>query len=122
MNIDELARSAAAEARGAAAERVDAATMLSPLYRTRRNRSVASIVAIVVVALSALIGTLVARAGGDSAAPPAVSPHTSCTHAKCPTLHHVVLTVPVTFTLPHTFQNGFEQKSLACFRGVPRRR
>ena len=111
MNIDELARSAAADARGVAAGAVDAPSMLARLYRTRRNRSIASIVTIVIVALSAVIGTLVARAGSNTAAPPATSPH-ACTSANCPKVHHVVLTTPVTFTLPHAFQNGFQQLSL----------
>jgi hypothetical protein len=109
VNIDELARSAATEARSVAAESVDPTAMLARLYRTRRNRSVASIVAIVVVAVAVAIGTVVARTGNGNDSAPAVSPPAPCVHATC---HHVVLKVPVTFTLPKTFQKGFHQYSL----------
>jgi hypothetical protein len=110
VNIDELARSAATEARTVAAESIDPAAMLGRLYRTRRNRSVASIVAIVIVAVAVAIGAVAARMGSGNDSAPAVSTQARpCAHATC---HHVVLTVPVTFTLPDTFQNGFEQQSL----------
>jgi hypothetical protein len=110
VNIDELARSAATAARSIAADSIDSTAMLARLHRTRRNRSVASIVTIVVIAVAAAIGALVARTSGGDNSAPAVSAHTRpCARAAC---HHVVLTVPVTFTLPRNFQPGFEQQSL----------
>lgn len=120
MSIDDLARAASAEARKVARD-VDVVTRLQELHRTRRRRNLVSTVAAVLVGTVALVGGgfLLARnphdPTGSGVTPPASSgkpsgdnpcsdPAISCLGAN---RFRVALRVPVTVTLPDSFQGAF---------------
>lgn len=112
MNIDELARSAAHEARAVAANGLDPAGSLVRLHRTRRNRMLGSTAAVAAV-LAVAAGIAVAQTSHDAKirpAHPSVSPAPRCAPGvTClgNRRFRIWLPVPVDVTVPANFKTGF---------------
>ena len=118
MSLDDLARSAAADARRKAAAEVNAMVMLDELHRTRRNRSAASLIVGVLAVLVVVGGLALLLRDNDTASktPPAgPSSKVGGAHCNDPLVtclgggrYQVGLPVLVTMALPANFHDDFD--------------
>jgi hypothetical protein len=111
MSIDELGRTAAADARRKATQEVDPKMMLQQLHRTHRNRNLVAVgvaVAAVAVGATLLVRSDVLSADNQQPGVHAPSPAPFCPDgATClgGNRYRVALPVPVTISLPSNFRN-----------------
>jgi len=115
MNVDELGRAAAAEARRAAADGVDSVRMLDQLHRRSRNRTAGAIAAaaaiLVAIVVSAVVlhdkpSTRVAGRPTLVTSPPAQGCGGPLVHCPNPGTFVVSLPAPLTVRTPANFEQG----------------
>lgn len=115
MSIDELGRAAAAEARRAAANGVNAMSMLEELRRRSRLRTMGAIGLAVAVCAAVVFSVLLARSAKPSAVGPA---HTGPTSPSTPSTTsppmRVGLPLPVTIHAPANFREHTNQFGTSC--------